>query len=465
MAVTKLWAINGRIKDVIDYAMNPQKTVRANSQYSNSDYQALHDVLAYAKNEEKTEMEYFCQGINCNVTEAREQFVSVKQAYGKEDGIQAYHGYISFKEYGDTISPELAQKIGMEFVQKVWGERFQVVVTTHLNTQHLHCHYVINSVSFVDGMKMRGNEMNWFKFRHEADRLCEQYKLYFNPHPQRHNSPPKYLTDKEKAGMPTRYNRARSALDEAILYSRSTMELKLAMENLGYEVNFNPNNKYWSIRPKESKAPIRTFRLGDEYTVESIKQRLVDNRSRIKFNSFQKTTPKERQYSFQTREHKIKKVGGIYGLYLFYCYKLGYLPKTKPPDLARIHYIFCDDLMKIDKLTEQTRLLGRNRIGTDEQLFAYKHKLEEEIKVLTADRTRLRNEERKVNKTDDELSGYKSKISTISDRLQVLRKEVKLCDDIAERSGVIEHNLEVALTDEAKQQSKGKEKSHYEQRR
>ena len=76
-----------------------------------------------------------------------------------------------------------------------------------------------------------------------------------------------------------------------------------------------------------------------------------------------------------------------------------------------------------------------------------------------------KNEERKVNKTDDELSGIKTKISTLSDRLKVLRKEVRLCDEIAERSGVIEHNLEVALTDEQKQQSKskGREKTNYEQ--
>lgn len=59
--------------------MNPEKTVRANSKYSDRDYQALHDVLAYAKDEEKTEREYFCEGINCNVETARDQFITVKK--------------------------------------------------------------------------------------------------------------------------------------------------------------------------------------------------------------------------------------------------------------------------------------------------------------------------------------------------------------------------------------------------
>ena len=175
MAVSKLWAVNSRLGQVIDYAANPEKT--AADIYSDEQYQALADVLSYAKDEEKTEREYFVEGINCNPSTARDQFVSVKQAYGKEDGIQAYHGYLSFKE--QNITPELAQKIGMEFANEVWGERFQVVVTTHLNTKHLHCHYVINSVSFKDGKRCQ--DTSWFKFRKVADRICEKYGLYYNP--------------------------------------------------------------------------------------------------------------------------------------------------------------------------------------------------------------------------------------------------------------------------------------------
>lgn len=159
MAVSKLWTVNSRLGQVIDYAANPEKT--AADIYTEEQYQALADVLSYAKDEEKTEREYFVEGINCNPTTARDQFVSVKQAYGKEDGIQAYHGYLSFKE--QNITPELAQKIGMEFANEVWGKRFQVVVTTHLNTKHLHCHYVINSVSFKDGKRCQ--DTSWFKFR------------------------------------------------------------------------------------------------------------------------------------------------------------------------------------------------------------------------------------------------------------------------------------------------------------
>ena len=229
MAVSKLWSVTSRLGQVIDYAANPEKT--AADIYTEEQYQALRDVLSYAKDEEKTECEFFVEGINCNPATARDQFVSVKKAYGKDDGIQAYHGYLSFKE--QDISPELAQKIGMEFANEVWGKRFQVVVTTHLNTKHLHCHYVINSVSFVDGKRLWGDEKAWFKFRLVADRLCEKYGLYYNPNPNR-SKQSSYYYKQEQAGMPSRYSITRDAIDEAIAHSTNLKTFAIAKGVITY---------------------------------------------------------------------------------------------------------------------------------------------------------------------------------------------------------------------------------------
>lgn len=198
MAVTKLWSVTERLGQVIDYATNPEKTsANIKREFSPEQYQALADVIAYAKDEEKTEREFYVEGINCNVAIARDQFITVKEQYQKTDGIQAYHGYLSFKE--TDISPEMAQKIGMEFANEVWGKRFQVVVTTHLNTKHLHCHFVINSISFVDGKHLWGEEKAWFKFRKVADRICEKYGLYYDPNPNR-SKQSDYLTMKRNVG-------------------------------------------------------------------------------------------------------------------------------------------------------------------------------------------------------------------------------------------------------------------------
>ena len=131
MAVSKLWPVTVRLATVLDYASNPEKTTKSKSKYSDADYQALRDVVAYAKNGEKTERELFCEGIHCNPQTAREQFITVKEQFDKPDGIQAYHGYLSFEE--TDITPELAQQVGMAFAERMWGDRFQVLVTTHLN--------------------------------------------------------------------------------------------------------------------------------------------------------------------------------------------------------------------------------------------------------------------------------------------------------------------------------------------
>ena len=131
-----LWKVTYNLKRVLDYATDDSKTdVNNNPQYSENQYQALVDVLAYAQDESKTERELFVDGINCDPANAREAFIGVKNKFGKPEGIQAYHGYISFKE--QNISPELAHKVGMKFARRVWGKRFQIVVTTHMNTRHL----------------------------------------------------------------------------------------------------------------------------------------------------------------------------------------------------------------------------------------------------------------------------------------------------------------------------------------
>lgn len=355
----------------------------------------------------------------------------------------------------------MAQHIGMEFAKEVWGKRFQVVVTTHLNTKHLHCHFVINSISFVDGKHLWGDEKAWFKFRKVADRICEKYGLYYNPNPNR-SKQSEYLTMKEKAGMPTRYSVAKEAIDYAIDHSKTLKEFQFALKEMEYAYNLSPSRKYWTVTPKGYDKPIRLKNLGEDYTNDRIVERIKANRDRwADIEPFQRQTYQARQYRMQTRGQKLKKKGGLYGLYLYYCYRLGYLPKYKKQNNARLHYLLKEDLMKLDRITDEVRLLGRENISTDEQLFSYKASIEEQMKSLTAGRTHLRNKIR--TKIDaGELQAAKDEITVINGQLKTLRKEVKLCDGIAERSKVMEQTLTQIQAEE--QKSQRKEKSRNEQR-
>lgn len=448
MAVSKLWPVTNNLNKVINYATNPEKTSK--DVYKEEQYQALKDVLSYAKDEEKTEQEFYVEGINCNPSTARDQFISIKQAYGKEDNIQAYHGYLSFKE--QDISPSLAQKIGMEFAKEVWGDRFQVVVTTHLNTKHLHCHYVINSISFIDGKRLWGNEKAWFKFRLVADKICEKYGLYYNPSPNR-SKQSSYYYNLEKAGMPTRYDLVRKAIDEAISHSTNLKAFDYALTQMGYVHSLSESRKYWTIIPKGYSKPIRLKNLGDDYTEEAIRKRLIENQ-RINISPFENKYYKPRQYTLPTRQDKIQKKSGIYRLYLYYCYKLGYLPKYKKQNTTRLHYFLKEDLMKIDKISMETRLLARENISTIEQLFSYKESVEKEIDSLVDMRKSLRRNVRK-NSDETEISKIKDKISDSTRKIREFRKELTLCDGIAERSKVIDDRLKQIQKDEEKERMKG----------
>ena len=429
MAVSKLWSINE---------------------------DGLSRVLKYAANPKKTNNKLYISGINCEPETAYEEFTAVKRSYAKADGIEAYHGYLSFKE--QNITPELTMKIGTEFAQEVWGKRFQVLVTVHTDTEHPHCHFVINSVSFVDGKKLWGEEKAWFKFKQTADRLCEKYGLYYNPKLVRGKSS-SYHYNREKKGEPTRYLLAREAMEKALLQCTNTADLRYTLAKLGYELTMNDRRKYWTITPKGSKKPIRLVKLSADYTPEGIRHRLVNNRydrpPRIDYRHY-----RPKQYKLPTCGDRIlQRTSVIYRIYLYYAFRLGVIHSYRRPDPAKLHWIFKDELAYLDRLSEEVRLMGREKISTDVELLAYKHKLEDRIQTFTDERSDLRKHSRRKISAD-ELKETKDKITHITINLRKLRHELKLCEHIAERSKVMEQGLETVLNDEQKTRAKNKSRGY-----
>ena len=429
MAVSKLWSINE---------------------------DGLSRVLQYAANPKKTNNKLYISGINCEPETTYEEFTAVKRSYAKADGIEAYHGYLSFKE--QNITPELTMKIGTEFAQEVWGKRFQVLVTVHTDTEHPHCHFVINSVSFVDGKKLWGEEKAWFKFKQTADRLCEKYGLYYNPKLVRGKSS-SYHYNREKKGEPTRYLLAREAMEKALLQCTNTADLRYTLAKLGYELTMNDRRKYWTITPKGSKKPIRLVKLSADYTPEGIRHRLVNNRydrpPRIDYRHY-----RPKQYKLPTCGDRIlQRTSVIYRIYLYYAFRLGVIHSYRRPDPAKLHWIFKDELAYLDRLSEEVRLMGREKISTDVELLAYKHKLEDRIQTFTDERSDLRKHSRRKISAD-ELKETKDKITHITINLRKLRHELKLCEHIAERSKVMEQGLETVLNDEQKTRAKNKSRGY-----
>jgi hypothetical protein len=143
-----------------------------------------------------------------------------------------------------------------------------------------------------------------------------------------------------------------------------------------------------------------------------------------------------KKVSFKGNIKNTKKMTGFRALYFHYLYLLGKIPKARPKPPTKVHFLYREDLLKIDKISNEIKLLSRNKIDTSEQLFSYKEKLTERTKKYTSARVDLRNQLRRV-KTETEKVEIKNKISLLSKGLSHVRKEVKLCDDINNRTKLI----------------------------
>ena len=439
MAVTKIWPVRGRVESPLDYAANEEKT--ANPRWDKSSLQNLTDVMHYAADEDKTEKQFFVSGVNCTPAIARDQFVIVKKQFDKEDGIVAYHGYQSFAE--GEVTPELAHEIGLEFAKRVWGEDYQVVVATHLNTKCFHNHFIVNSVSFRHGKRLRAKQ--WYELKKVSDEICREHGLSVIEN-RRGKGIPKQLYYAEKNGGSTRVNIAKAAVDEALAVSTNVTEFEMALKAKGYLCNFNPNHKHWTIWQKDWKRPIRLTRMGEEYMARRIMERLDEGFENKTFEVFQKAVVvRRKQYVLFTREDKIKRVGGLKGLYLHYCYLLGYLPKYKQQP-TKVSPLLRDDLIKMEQIAKETRLLCRENISSAGELSIFKEKTESSIAAKMQKQRELRNLiKRKI--TPKEREKARSELTGINDDLKKLRSDLKLAGRIEERSKVIEEKVKTVDKD------------------
>ena len=197
MATTSIWAVKGWLGKVVLYIENPEKT--ENPQFyrqkdmTDAQTQNLSDVIDYAARSDKTTaaldsesvpiLRQLVSGINCLPATARDEMLAVKKRFGKEDGVVAYHGYQSFAP--GEATPELAHEIGVKLARKLWDEKYQVLVSTHLDKEnHLHSHFVVNTVSFVDGIRYHRTGKDYYEMRTVSDELCREYGLSVVEKPQ-----------------------------------------------------------------------------------------------------------------------------------------------------------------------------------------------------------------------------------------------------------------------------------------
>jgi len=442
LATTSIWAVKGWLGKVVIYVENPDKTSNPeffqNDKLTDTDRAGLADVIEYASRKDKTAMQKFVSGVNCSPETARQEMLLTKSLYDKKGGRVAFHGYQSFAM--GEVDAKTAHEIGIRLAKKLWGGEFQVIVATHVDkTNHLHNHFVLNSVSFMDGHRFHNSKEDYRAMRNASDILCREYGLSVIEKPTTGKTKHYAEWSAEKNGKPTWRSHIKRDVDVAIEASMTDTQMYAYLKQKGYEIKIG---KDISVRPPGKERFLRLARnFGDDYTKEAIKERILSQRSPLRAPP-ESISNRRIRYRHIMPKKKRRKVSGIFGLYLHYQYLLGNLPKKKRNSNKRIHFLFREDIIKLNRINEETKLLCRNHIETVEQLFSFREDKLSQIEMLTYERSGIRKKLRLQKYADvhDELS---EEAAEISEKLKDLRKEVRLADGVSERSGVIKEKIKM----------------------
>ena len=445
MAVTSLWAVKGWLGKVVLYVEDPEKTSAPKCyEERGSATQDLDDVIRYAIDQEKTtlpeEIPYrqrLVSGVNCNPATARQEMLAVKRRFGKEDGVVAYHGYQSFAP--GECSPELAHELGLKLARQLWGERYQVLVATHLDKEnHLHSHFVINTVSFVDGKKFHRTGQDYRAMREASDTLCREYGLSIIETPQLGKSKHYAEHRAEQQGKPTWRSLIKRDVDTALRQSMTERQFFHALQQMGYEVKVGADI---SVRPQGKERFFRLGRnLGEDYTPAGIRRQLLE-----KSRPEREFRPQPRKVIFHGQMKPARKATGFRALYYHYCYLLGIFPRNKRRLPRRVSPALREELLKGERFSQEVRLLSRYKIDTAEQLEGHRGKVVEQLENLISRRTLLYRQIRTVGvqSEPERKDRVKQEIAALTGQIKKLRKEVALCEDIARRSERMRENLRV----------------------
>lgn len=376
-------------------------------------------------NKDKTEEFFYVSGINCEIETALQQMNQTKRLFNKTKGILGFHGYQSFKE--GEVTPELAHEIGVKLANEMWGDRFEIVVSTHLNTKHLHNHFIVNSVSFIDGMKFYSNRSSTARLREISDDLCKEYGLSVldeKPTSKGRIYFPYYLKNTNRNNY---YKKTKRDIDIAIAKSSNYKEFIEILSSMNYEVQ----NRYGklSVRNLDYKRNIRIERyFGEEYSIDNIKSRILEE------EYIENVSQNNKGFYKKNFNHKYH---GIVALYRYYCYLLKVYPNKKYNNYTYIK----DDVMKLEKYNLIIRMFDREQITDDELFRKYEIMINNKYDDLINIRKKLRKQFSSINNEQEKIRILK-KIKEINEELPKLKKEIDLCNEINVESKSIKEKIE-----------------------
>ena len=271
MAVTGFWPIYKNLKATLDYADNPDKTTAR--EYLDDD---LYAALSYAENDSKTDRKMYVGGINCSKQNAYAEMIAVQRRFGLRGKVVGYQGIQSF--VAGEVTAEQAFEIGKATARKMWGDRYQVLVTVHLNTDNVHCHFVVNPVSFKDGAIFQNKIGDHKELRKVSDAICREHGLSVLENSSFYGGNKKDYW-RHKAGKKTHRDYLREDVEYCLSFATSPREFESQLYALGYTldpVRFSVKAKHWE----------RSVRLSNIGFTKEIVQTQLDRNAESRYRLF-----------------------------------------------------------------------------------------------------------------------------------------------------------------------------------
>lgn len=443
MAVTGFWPVYRNLKATLDYADNPDKTTLP--EYLDED---LYAALRYAENDNKTDRQVFVCGINCSKQNAYAEMIAVERRFGLRGKVVGYHGIQSFRE--GEVTPEQAFEIGKETARRMWGDKYQVLVTVHLNTDNIHCHFVVNPVSFKDGTKFHNKIGDHKELRRVSDQICREYGLSVLENSEFYSKGKKKEYWAHKAGKKTHRDYLREDVEYCLSFATNPGEFESQLYALGYTldpVRFSVKAKHW-------ERSVRLANIG--FTKERVNKQLrqnAENRYRL-FTLEYKPPYRPKRFPLEDELRRLDfAIDHSYDAAAVLVDTVFYLVITVIRIVAELAdvMLLSPDLRAAEKdlkeLIADYHFLQEQDIHTVSDLQANIEQSRSELSALECERSNISNRIRRP-KSPEEQAENKVRRKEVSKQMKPVRERLRRAERILEKSPQLyellkqEHELE-----------------------
>ena len=403
----------------------------------------LNGLIEYVMNRDKTDEMKYVSSVNCLPETAYEEMIATKNRFNKgKEKIIGYHLIQSFAE--GEVTPEVAHELGLEYVNEVFGKDFEVVVATHLNTDNVHNHIVINSVSLKTGKKFYDYHASRDYLRIVSDCICQYYGLsILEDKIWKHKGAYKRFA-KENPYM----QMVKSDVDRCLEESYYEGDFAKRMKELGYSYSNDYEQGLVVIdNTRDRKVYLQKF-FGDIYSHDKVIDRILDyeNRNTIKDGKKYKMRIEDYKKMIEIkRKNKIKKLPL---LYVLFCLLLKIDPLPAKMDLKNARVPLTKEmrieLKYMNEISRQAIILNENKIGSLEDLNAFRTKLEDEVRTLKGTRESLQRKKKKAMNQED-ITKFDEELKILAQKIKQLNTNIQNCYKIEKRTILWEQEYKKAM--------------------